>query len=1031
MAGTRVSELEEKVFKAEYDTIIERRKKVNSEEGRSEAKLVAATTPSTDLNLVGLAFSGGGIRSATFNLGVVQALAERGILKHADYLSTVSGGGYIGSCLSTLLNNPTTYPYLRTSEQQAKESSDQKTAPVDPFPLRHRKGVEEPAALQHLRNSSNYLTGSGTLAEKMRLPTLFLRGLLVNLLILFPYLAFAIFLTRLVPQDHATTLFSLSRWVLLGWGIVMIGGYVVGNRWLFKRSWQGRNLSELAYSATFLAVIAFALLEILPFLLYHYDQLTTDWWRSHAPSLTGVLAALGSLAGFQGTQTSNSQQSPTILSKLAIPIVALAGLLVFLLLYLQIGYWLMYSGETVMLSFGDSTFNAACVFYFSAAVIFVLTRLCVDVNATSSHSFYRDRLSKAYIFRTQKNAQNETHAVHQDDLKLSQLNTNTPAPYHLVNVTLNLQASDDPNLRGRNADFFILSKHFCGSERTGYVKTTTLEHIDPHLNLATAMAISAAAAAPNMGTATSGLLSYLLALLNIRLGYWLANPKKLTDNTGKEIQSHSFIDGFSRRARPIYLMWEALNKVDANKKLVNLSDGGHLENLGVYELLRRRCTYIICGDAEADPDMTFGGLATLIRFARIDFAIDIEIDLDDLRTDEKGYSRRHCALGTIKYPGGEVGQLLYIKSSVIGNENEYIREYRSHNPSFPHQSTADQFFDEAQFEAYRALGYKAAQSIFKFTPASIDGLSQQGVAQEEQRATKHQETIEELFGRLESQLRPRPALTDQFVSLQEQLSHLEESYSEPAIAAYSYHIYPELSADKGQTGGPNSQDKLAIFHFCNRQMQLMENVFFALKLDRKFNQEHPMNRGWMNLFRRWVETPHFLEAWGISIGTFSVGFEEFCKTAFQLKREIEWEPDTAHQHRSLSEEEELKPYERPGTQVYQANLQVRLDSIQNVQDFPIGLAVIQPADEKEAMTELCYYRIRTEFRNMKLLGDMVDTLPKKLAKDTPEKDIKMFIRLDNATRTNRFSAFFRRHGYDVRPGDPLIMAPDDDSGEAS
>ena len=53
-----------------------------------------------DLNLLGLAFSGGGIRSATFNLGVLQALSKIGLLKQVDYLSTVSGGGYIGSWLA-------------------------------------------------------------------------------------------------------------------------------------------------------------------------------------------------------------------------------------------------------------------------------------------------------------------------------------------------------------------------------------------------------------------------------------------------------------------------------------------------------------------------------------------------------------------------------------------------------------------------------------------------------------------------------------------------------------------------------------------------------------------------------------------------------------------------------------------------------------------------------------------------------------------------------------------------------------------
>jgi hypothetical protein len=54
-----------------------------------------------DMELLGLALSGGGIRSATINLGILQGLARRGLLPRFDYLSTVSGGGYIGSCIDS------------------------------------------------------------------------------------------------------------------------------------------------------------------------------------------------------------------------------------------------------------------------------------------------------------------------------------------------------------------------------------------------------------------------------------------------------------------------------------------------------------------------------------------------------------------------------------------------------------------------------------------------------------------------------------------------------------------------------------------------------------------------------------------------------------------------------------------------------------------------------------------------------------------------------------------------------------------
>ena len=194
------------------------------------------------------------------------------------------------------------------------------------------------------------------------------------------------------------------------------------------------------------------------------------------------------------------------------------------------------------------------------------------------------------------------------------------------------------------------------------------------------MAISGAAASPNMGTATIKPLVFIMTLLNIRLGYWLLNPYKLKDAENENRLWHWLL--FSKNSPitgvgPYYLFRELLGRVDEYSKYVNITDGGHIENLGIYELLRRRCKYIIACDAEADQSMHFEGLAKLIRYARIDLSIDIDIDLDALRKGENGFSNRHSAFGKIRYDDGETGYLLYIKSSLSGDENEYIREYRS------------------------------------------------------------------------------------------------------------------------------------------------------------------------------------------------------------------------------------------------------------------------------------------------------------------------------------------------------------------
>lgn len=142
---------------------------------------------------------------------------------------------------------------------------------------------------------------------------------------------------------------------------------------------------------------------------------------------------------------------------------------------------------------------------------------------------------------------------------------------------------------------------------------------------------------------------------------------------------------------------------------VNLSDGGHIENLATIELLRRRCRFIIIGDGEADSSHTFNGVGTLIRLAHLELGAEIDIDLTPLRVAD-GKAKKHYVVGTVTYRGGqEKGMILYLKSSLTGDEDELIREYRNRCESFPHEPTLDQFFGVGQFEAYRALGQHIAE----------------------------------------------------------------------------------------------------------------------------------------------------------------------------------------------------------------------------------------------------------------------------------------------------------------------------------
>jgi hypothetical protein len=379
-------------------------------------------------------------------------------------------------------------------------------------------------------------------------------------------------------------------------------------------------------------------------------------------------------------------------------------------------------------------------------------------NANSLHPLYRDRLSKAFLFKPWPAAQPQRQAQPRANMrvpwpidptkpdlveewrpKLSAI-TGLEGPYHLINTALNVEASRVANRRGRNADFFIFTPKYIGSKTTGYVRTEEIEEVAAGLTLATAMAASGAAVSSNMGAETIKPLTATLALLNVRLGYWLRNPAKLC--LAKQEGSRAGVTKIDHRnlLANYYFIGEVFGKLSEKRKSVYLTDGGHIENLGIYELLRRRCQVIIAVDAEADPQMAFGSFNILERFALIDLGVRIDLPWQPIADESLVTSRAidnagalsnqgdaaasdkpsqvaknhgpHCAIGEISYPGGRKGVLVYIKASLTGDENDYVFDYKKRYSDFPHETTIDQMFTEEQFEAYRALGFHAAFGLF-------------------------------------------------------------------------------------------------------------------------------------------------------------------------------------------------------------------------------------------------------------------------------------------------------------------------------
>jgi hypothetical protein len=246
-----------------------------------------------------------------------------------------------------------------------------------------------------------------------------------------------------------------------------------------------------------------------------------------------------------------------------------------------------------------------------------------------------------------------------------------------------------------------MSRLHCGSLHVGYRLSAKYGKA---ITLGTAFAISGAAANPNMGYHSSPVVGFLMTLFNVRLGWWLGNPGPAGAKTW-------------RRSGPRYsvgpLFSEALGRTTDRYKYVNLSDGGHFENLGLYEMVLRRCHYIVVSDAGEDPECSFADLGEAVRKIRIDFGIPIEFGqmsiyprsaIESLKTPG-----HRCAIGRIRYSivddaAAPDGVIVYIKPACYGDEPRDIYEYFKRSPTFPHESTSDQFFSESQFESYRMLG---------------------------------------------------------------------------------------------------------------------------------------------------------------------------------------------------------------------------------------------------------------------------------------------------------------------------------------
>ena len=362
----------------------------------------------------------------------------------------------------------------------------------------------------------------------------------------------------------------------------------------------------------------------------------------------------------------------------------------------------------------------------------VLINFAININLFSLHGMYRMRLMRAFLGASNffRHPDPFTRFDPRDTPYEADLPSSPGAPIHIINTTLNLVGTKNTAWSQRKAESFTFSPVCCGGWHVGYVPTEIYGG-SRGVTLATALSISGAAFNPNMGYQSSPLLSLLMTFFNLRLGYWLPNPAQPPTPKFLTLQRQT---AFFHKAGPSFalrpLIEEALGQTDDTFRWIQLTDGGHFENLGLYEMVLRRCKRIIVVDAGADPKCYFEDLGNAIRKIRIDLGIPIEFPHDLKMHAGMEPLNSYCVVANISYdcvdqpepgqtPTDLNGTLVYIKASVTGLEPADILQYAKTHTTFPNETTANQFFNESQFESYRHLGSYAVQSIASRAPQAL------------------------------------------------------------------------------------------------------------------------------------------------------------------------------------------------------------------------------------------------------------------------------------------------------------------------
>lgn len=669
----------------------------------------------------GLALSGGGIRAGTVSMGALQTLFNRGVLQKLTWLSSVSGSGWaVGAVLSRLIQpgvagsatNPADSAVARFRGGRdylgISEGSQALVAPVLYTVI--ATATSTLAIILFVVSASSFLlyldqTRLEQLHKDMDVPytATLSRCFEVVAMRIDPLLAW--FGVGSVPDDacppnvstHLTSARALLGLMLIaGLAMLLITGLLilasqlrlVGQAALLKELPNTvRRIGSLAVGCCLFALFFLGLMfsfklavsVLIIVLILAVLARTLDFSLARSAAISTAIVTVGGWLSERGEWFSTFVDDTQHWW---------AGRVAVFTSYLLKQAAVVASGwqypQQTGLLFLASTF---------AAGVYVLGVL-LALEQVGLWRFWRDRLDAAFWRTTEHEVPLTWDAVK----KVTGSGSSFPLP--IINATLNAPRSEEGD-----AHFEFTPSHL-GSPRTGWAVRRTAD-----CELVDALAISSAAVNSQGGSSIPKALRSLLSLVQLKMGRWVRAPTTRADAA----QPHALE----------YVGLEALGLNSPEDPFVLVSDGGHLENLGLLALLRRRTKIMLCIDAAADPDYTFGDLAKFVSLATAEgWDVDLKVDVlcPPLEANGSGLRtpRAQVAVGTLTR-GDSLRYLIYAKSTLSPALNVGTFAYARRTPEFPQETTVDQAFDTEQFEAYldvgRTLGTALANAYDQLRPS--------------------------------------------------------------------------------------------------------------------------------------------------------------------------------------------------------------------------------------------------------------------------------------------------------------------------